>query len=218
MSIVGDFSISADAFALDHALERAPEITGKADRLASHGPQEVFPFLWATGRDFERFYRALEDDPTVTSVNICEETDEEVLYRLEWDSEFCTLIQDVVDHHAAILEAKAEDGEWNLRLRFAEEEMLSEFQNYFRKKGHEFDVHRLYQPTEPRQRAFGLTAEQHSALIAAVNNGYYSIPRHASTQEVGEELGISGNAASERIRRGCEALIKSTLMGPEKPS
>lgn len=218
MSIVGDFSIPSEAFALEHALESVPEITLKADRLASHGPQEVFPFLWATGGDFERLYRAFEDDPTVTSVNICEETKEEVLYRLTWDSEFCSLIQEIVDHHAAILESTAEDGEWNLRLRFAQEEMLSEFQSYFKKNGHEFEVHKLYTPTKPRQRVFGLTAEQHSALVAAVEEGYYSIPRKASTQEIGEVLGISGNAASERIRRGCETLIRSTLMGPEKPS
>lgn len=216
MSVVGDFTISAGAFALEHALATVPDISVEADRLASHGPQEVFPFLWATGGDFQQFYRALEDDPSVTDVNICEESGEEVLYRLEWDDDFCELIQDVVDHHAAIMEATAHGAQWNLRLRFAEEEMLSEFQSHFRESSHRFDVNKLYHPTEPRQRAFGLTSEQHAALVAAVEQGYYSIPRKASTNDVSDSLGISGNAASERIRRGCETLIKSTLMGPEE--
>ena len=93
--------------------------------------------------------------------------------------------------------------------------MLSEFQSHFQQEGLQFDVNRLYHPTEPRQRAFELTAEQHTALVTAANQGYYAIPRKATTEEVGDSLGISGNAASERIRRGCETLIKSTLMGPE---
>lgn len=215
MSVVGDFTIPAGAFALERALSTDPEMTIEADRLASHSPREVFPFLWATGGDFERFYRALEDDPTVTSVGIADETENGVLYRLEWSDAFCNLIHEMVDHHAAIMEAKAHGDEWNLRLRFAEEGMVSSFQNHFRETGHQFDVNQLYHPTEPRQRAFGLTAEQHEALVAAVNEGYFTIPRTASAEEVSETLGISANAVSERIRRGCETLIRSELILPD---
>lgn len=49
MSVVGDFSIPTNAFALEEALSTVPEMTIKADRLASHSPKEVFPFLWGSG-------------------------------------------------------------------------------------------------------------------------------------------------------------------------
>ncbi|QLG60243.1 helix-turn-helix domain-containing protein [Halorarum salinum] len=212
MSIVGDFTVPAEAFALDEALGAHPGTTVESDRLASHSPREVFPFLWARGGDLDRFHDALESDPTVTGVDVADETESEVLYRLEWDEEFCDLVHEMVDHHAAILEARARDDRWDLRLRFAEEGMLSTFQDHFREIGHEFEVNQLHRPTQPRQRAFGLTAEQHEALVAAADEGYFTVPRTASTEDVSERLDISANAVSERIRRGCESLIRSGLM------
>lgn len=211
MSIVGDFIIPADAFALEEALSAAPEMTVEADRLATHSPKEVFPFLWATGGDFDRFARGLDDDPTVDTGSVVEETENEVLYRLEWNDEFKQLVHEMIDHHAAILEATARDDQWNLRLRFAEEGMVSAFQTHFRETGHRFEVNHLAHPSEPRQREFGLTAEQYEALVTAVRNGYFTIPRTTSVEEVGEELNISANAASQRIRRGCETIVRSGL-------
>ena len=215
MSIVGDFTIPTDAFALEKALSAAPKMTLEADRLASHSPKEVFPFLWATGGDFDRFSDALEDDPTVTTATIAEDTDDEVLYRLEWNDAVCDLVHEMIDHHAAIVKATARDDRWNLRLRFAEEEMVSSFQSYFQDTRHTFEVNHLYHPSEPRQREFGLTPEQSEALVVAAQKGYFTIPRTTSVAEVGETLDISSNAASQRIRRGCETLIRSGLTIPD---
>jgi predicted DNA binding protein len=212
MSVVGDFTISTEAFVLDHALSAVPGVTIETDRLASHSPQEVFPFLWATNGEFDRFYQALDEDPSVTRVSVAEETENTMLYQLEWVDEFHDLIHQMVDHHAAILDATAHDGQWHLRLRFADEEMLSTFQTHFRETGREFQVDQRYHPTNSRQRTFGLTAEQREALVTAVNEGYFTIPRTASMTEVSEALNISANAASERIRRGCETLISSGLI------
>ena len=215
MSIVGDFTIPAEDFALDHALTTSPEMIVEADRLASHSPKEVFPFLWGTNGDSEVFFDALGDDPTVTDTSIAEETEEEVLYRLEWSDSVCSLVHEMVDHHAAVLEARAQADEWTLRLRFSNEGMVSSFQEHFRETGREFGVNQLYHPTEPRQRAFGLTAEQHEALVAAVDQGYFAIPRTTSAEELGEILGVSANAVSERVRRGCDALVRSGLTIPK---
>jgi hypothetical protein len=47
MSVVGDFRIPAGSFALEHALSATPGTRIEADRMASHSPEEVIPFLWA---------------------------------------------------------------------------------------------------------------------------------------------------------------------------
>lgn len=212
MSVIGDFRIRSDAFALDHALSTVPEMTIEADRMASHSPNEVFPFLWATDGDFEAFTQALEDDPITEEVSIADEMDSEVLYRLTWSNEFHDLIHDMIDHHASIMEASARGERWRLRLRFAEEGMVTEFQNHFRETGHGFEVMTLRSTQGPRQQTYGLTREQYEALIAAVREGYFSIPRKASAEDLGESLGISANAMSQRIRRGSENLIRSSLL------
>lgn len=211
MSAVGEFTISTESFALGHALSTVPDIILEADRLATHAPDEVFPFFWATGDDLELFQQALEDDPTTTAVSVAEKTDKEVLYRLEWRQDVLDLIQQMIDHHAAISEAKAQDGQWHLRLRFADEGMVSDFQSYFQEHGHHFEVHNLVHPSQPRQREYGLTPEQYTALVAAVKAGYFKVPRATSFDELSESLGISGNAVSQRLRRGTDAVLRSAL-------
>lgn len=212
MSVVGDFRIHAESFALEHALATDTGVTMEADRMASHSPQEVFPFFWATGGDLNAFRDALADDPSIEAVSVADELGDEVLYRLDWAEPLQDLVHDMIDHYATILEATAQGDEWALRLRFAEEAHVSSFQDHFRDIGHEFEVVSLTSPTESRQREFGLTAEQYQALVAASKRGYFSVPRTTSLEQIGDELDISTTAASERIRRGAETLIQSTLL------
>lgn len=220
MSIVGDFTIPTDSFALADALAAEPSMSVEADRLASHSTMEVIPFVWAADGDFASFESALEDDSTVDAATVVEVTTEEKLYHVEWDQSIRDLVDEVVDHHATIAEATAREGKWNLRLRFAEEEQVSTFQEHFRETDREFAVERIYHPSEPRQRMFGLTPEQREALVAAFEGGYFAIPRDASAEEIGDRLGISANAASQRIRRGSKALIRSglTIEDVEEPA
>lgn len=212
MSVIGDFAVPAESFALAHALDEIPELTVEADRLASHSSMEVMPFLWIAGSDVEHLREVLSADPSVNSTTVADEMDGEALFRITWAQEFCDLIDDMVDHHAGITRARAAHGQWSLRLRFAEEAMISEFQSHFDEEDRSFEVHSLTRPASPRGSEFGLTADQREALAVAARAGYFSIPRETSAEELGEYLGISANAASERVRRGTEALIDSGLM------
>ncbi|MFC7138366.1 bacterio-opsin activator domain-containing protein [Halosimplex aquaticum] len=212
MSVIGEFTVPAESFALADALRSAPEMRVEADRHATHSPREVLPFLWATGGDFEAFRRELDASPSVETVSVAERTDGERMYRLTWAKPFRDLIHDMIDHHAAIIEAAASGEQWSLRLRFAEEEMVSAFQEHFEETGRRFEVRSLWRPSGPRQREFGLTAEQYEALAAAVREGYFQVPREATATDLGDRLDISANAASQRVRRGSAALVRSALL------
>lgn len=212
MSVIGDFTVPADSFALGDALAANPEMHVEADRLASHSRMEALPFVWVVGDGVEALRETILGDPSVESVTVADEMDGETLFRIGWNEEFLTLIDDMIDHHAAILRAEAADEQWSLRLRFAEEEMISEFQEHFREEDRSFEVNALTRPSTPRQTEFGLTADQREALTLAARTGYFSIPRATSVEALGNRLGISANAASERVRRGTEAVIESALM------
>lgn len=212
MSVIGDFTVPAESFALANALAEIPEMTVEADRLASHSTMEVLPLLWVAGSDVETLRETLAGDPTVASVTVADGMDDETLFRIGWAGAFEDLIDEMIDHHAVVLRAEAAGDEWTLRLRFAEEAMVSDFQSYFRESDRPFEVHSLTRPSTPRQSEFGLTADQREALAVAARTGYFSIPRATSAAELGERLGISANAASERVRRGTERLIESGLM------
>ncbi|WP_436924691.1 bacterio-opsin activator domain-containing protein [Halosimplex amylolyticum] len=212
MSVIGEFTVPAESFVLEPALSSVPEISVEADRNATHGPRQVLPFLWATGGDFEAFADALEADPSVESVSVAERADEAVMYRLRWCDSFRELVHDMIDHEAAIVEATASEDRWTLRLRFGEESMVSSFQEYFDETGRHFEVRSLWHPTGPRQREFDLTSDQYEALTTAAREGYFDVPRRVSATDLGDRLGISANAASQRVRRGSAALVRNTLL------
>ncbi|QLG26101.1 helix-turn-helix domain-containing protein [Halorarum halophilum] len=211
MSVIGDFTVPASAFALSDALSAVPEMTVRGDQHATHSTMEVLPFLWASGGDFGSFTRAMREDPSVEKVTVVDELGETLLYKVEWRDEFFALVDDMVDHHAAVIDARGRDGDWRLRLRFVEDSQVSSFQRHFDETGHPFEVQRLYHPSEARQREFGLTAEQHETLTVALRKGYFGVPRRTSMEDLGGLLGVSSNAVSQRLRRGCDSLLRSTL-------
>jgi predicted DNA binding protein len=56
-----------------------------------------------------------------------------------------------------------------------------------------------------------LTDEQREVLQVAHDLGYFDVPRSATLADVAAELGISSQAASERLRRGHRQLIAQHL-------
>ncbi|EFW93068.1 DNA binding domain-containing protein [Haladaptatus paucihalophilus DX253] len=66
--------------------------------------------------------------------------------------------------------------------------------------------------TEPHER----TEQQHETLRSAMDRGYYEIPRRMTTTDLAEELGVSHQAVSERLRRGHRCLVEHGLPTPRK--
>lgn len=212
MSVIGEFSVPASSFALEESMAEQPSVVVEAERMATHSTMQVMPFLWASDCDAGTFQNALDHDPSVEDAFISEDTGDGVLYKLIWSQEFRNLVDAMVDHHGSLVEASGTAGTWNLKLRFAQRSHVSEFQDHFRGRGHEFEVERLYQPDSPRQREYNLTAEQRDTLVAAYDAGYFDVPRASSTEELAAELGISANAVSARLRRASANLVDTTLV------
>lgn len=47
----------------------------------------------------------------------------------------------------------------------------------------------------------------------AVEEGYFSVPRGTKLDEIADQLGITKQAASERVRRGTETVLRKSLIG-----
>lgn len=56
-----------------------------------------------------------------------------------------------------------------------------------------------------------LTPAQEEALRAALELGYFTVPREVTASEVAEHLSISKSAFLERLRRGQEGLLRQVL-------
>ncbi|WP_217493319.1 helix-turn-helix domain-containing protein [Haladaptatus sp. W1] len=59
---------------------------------------------------------------------------------------------------------------------------------------------------------FGLTQEQREALVLALNRGYFSTPSEITLDELANQLGITSQAVSNRVRLGTEKVLRSVLV------
>jgi predicted DNA binding protein len=209
---IATFSIEPQGFALAYALDEVPEIAVEAERIAAHSTSWVMPCLWAAGGDFDAFDAALEADSTVEEVVEATDVGDEKYYQLEWSDDVIQHVDAAIDKEASILNAEAENGEWHLRVRFVSREQFEAFRDYLADQGLTFRLQNLTESTTPRQEMGGLTDAQRDALVAAVKAGYFAIPRNATMADVADGLGISEQAASERLRRGIDHLVKTILI------
>ena len=114
---------------------------------------------------------------------------------------------------AVVLNASGDDTQWGLEVRFPDHETLSSFQEYYVDREIAVTIERIYNPTKPDAGPwYGLTQPQRVALTAAVENGYYALPREISTKELADGFDISDQAMTERLRCGIMALVSNTLL------
>lgn len=208
-------SVAVENFALSDALEAVPEMDVEAERMAAHSRHWVMPCFWAANGDFEAFDAALADDPTVTNVVSTRTYDEEKFYQVDWADEIKEHLDVCLDRQGSLLHAEATDGEWRLTARFATRDQFETFRSYLSGQDIDFRLENLTEASAPQQFMGGLSGPQRDALVAAVQVGYFGIPRQATMDDVAAELGISTQAASERIRRGIEQFVTTMLVASE---
>ena len=210
MSVVASFSLGSSEFPLGRALS----VAEGSVRLETVVPtsRSAVPYLWAPRTHVAQLERHLIEDPLVEAATTVDRVDDEALVRVEWSEDINGLIDAILDIEAVVLEAIGNNDRWVLRLRFTAYEDLSSFYHDCVDRGIDVQLERIHDPGEGRP-AYELTDEQRRALEAALRGGYFSIPREVSLDELGEQLGISDSAVSQRIRRGLERLLTTTLDG-----
>lgn len=216
MSVVAEFTVPTESFALAHTLDAVSDIGVEADRMASHSREWVLPLVWMRAEDTAAVQAAMDDDPSVVEHEALHAADGETLYRVLWSERVRRFVDAITDRTGVVLTATADADGWELSFRFANHDALAAFQAEFRDRDADFALERVVTPTEPRQREYGLTPEQYETLTLAVKSGYYDVPRTASTADLADELGVSANAVSERLRRGTATLVTATLGGPDE--
>ncbi|MFC5970507.1 helix-turn-helix domain-containing protein [Halomarina salina] len=212
MSTVILGSLPAENFALGQTLRTVDDIDIECERLVETGSESVAPLLWVRGSDHDAIEAALHDDPTTESVELLSSFDGEWLYRMEWIDRVDVVLQMLTNSEATVMEAWTDNGRWYLRVLYPNRDKLSKTVEFCEERGIEFDVERIREMEGEPSGRYGLTDEQFSALTAACEAGYFAIPREADLDELAEELGISHQALSERLRRGQEALVTETLL------
>ena len=212
MGVIAELTIPADGFDLGRITTAAESVYIELERVVPVSG-EAMPFFWASGTNFATFERNVRDQDIVESLNAIARTDEKVLYHVEWSDTVHSLTGILQGSNATILEAHGNDP-WLFRLRFHDHRGLRDFHNRCMEDGIEFRVERIYTLEEEQDAAhtFNLTTEQQTALVSAVERGYFEVPRGVTLTEIAEDLGISQQAASERVRRGANTVLRAVLL------
>jgi len=209
--LIATFSLPHDAVALEYTFQELPELEVEAERIAAHSRAWVMPCLWAANAEFDATDEVLAADPTVDRIVDGYEFGDEKYYQLDWTGEVDERIDEYVDERGSILDAEATVRGWQLRIRFISRDQFDAFRDALTERGMSFQLRDLTEPGAPRQSFGSVTPEQRNALVVARERGYFDIPRDAEVSDIADELGISDQAVSERLRRGTANLVDATL-------
>jgi predicted DNA binding protein len=213
VTVIVEFTLPSESFPFGQATSGDPDVRLQLERLVPLRENRI-PFLWATGQQFDQFEQHLRDSDIVERVEALTRVGESVLYYTKWNTEKETFLEGLRDVNGAIMEAYG-NTEWSFTVRFQDHEGLTRFHQFYQE--HNFPVHidRVYAMDEESRTeyGFGLTHEQREALTMAVEKGYFSVPRETKLAEIAEVVGITRQAASERVRRGAETVLRKSLIG-----
>ncbi|MFC7155015.1 helix-turn-helix domain-containing protein [Halomarina halobia] len=209
---IAEIGVPTDKFALHETLKRHEGVTFEIERVVAYDAGRVMPYLWSSGMDGEALTTALGSDSSVETVSLFSDVDGEQLFQVEWAGWVRTLVRQFVEEEATILAATASHDGWQFRVLFPNREALSRTHDACGGKDMDLKYLKVHQMNAERPGTLGLTTAQHETLGAALRHGYYKVPRGVTTAELADELGISHQALSERLRRAHEALVEHALM------
>lgn len=213
MSTIAELSIPAGEFALQHTLEAVDDLGIEIERVVAYDPDYVMPYVWFSGDDstLADVDDALAADPTVTEAELLTDLRNERLYRMTWVDDVTGILHLLTEEQATVLNATVMDQQWRFRVLFPERDALSQMYEFATEQGVTIDLQRIHRLDENRHGRFGLTDAQHETLIQALDRGYYEIPRKVDMEGLSNELEISHQALSERLRRAHRALVEEAI-------
>lgn len=209
MSIIATVEAPASDLGLEHSFATVSGLSFRAEQAVARGDDAALPHLWLNSEDPKVLPDALATDESVAAADRLNTAGSSRLYRIRWadPSAFADLLDSA---RATLLDARGRDGRWTLRLRFAEREALSAAIDRADRAGRSLTVRRIRESGSQPHSA-GLTDCQYEAIRLALADGYYEVPRRADLTALADDLGVSHQALSERLRRGHGVLAADAV-------
>ena len=216
MSIIAEFRIPSADFELGRILNVEGVTSIELESLVPVGDATV-PLFWVHNSTLDSFVETVQRHPAVNRASEVDVFDDRTLFTLDWDANLDHVFRGISEHGGQLLSALGTPDVWKFELRFPSHDYLNAFTSHCADAQISLDVTRVYNPTKPDVAPwYGLTEPQREAIRLAVQWGYYDIPRGCTTKELADELGISDQAVTERLRRAIVALVTFTLV-PDEP-
>lgn len=218
MGTVVDLMVPTDQFALGETFDAIPDATFETVRVAAHDPDCVMPYLWAGSADPDRLERTLRRDSTTADVRRLSLMDGRGLYRIDWQSPVRSVIGVFVRENGSLLKARAAEDRWELRVLFPDRASVSTTYSSWRQHGIDPSIQRVNGVSHMLEYGgVELSPCQHETLMKAFETNYYDVPRGITLDGLSDELDVSHQALSERLRRGHRNIIETVLRDQPAP-
>ncbi|WP_340097897.1 helix-turn-helix domain-containing protein [Salinibaculum salinum] len=166
--------------------------------------------------DTAPFEASLEADRTVERATQVVDTDYGTQYDVTYAERYPgTEIYDAaVETGGIFISGTRRPDHWEMAMRFPDRDSFGSFRH--RMQSADLSVQSLYQQeTISRAERYDISEAQREILLLASERDYFDVPREASLAELADELDVSSQAASERLRRGLDSLVERALLTPE---
>ena len=211
MATVAEFTLDSHEFPLGTVFAALPDITVQLERIIPDA-NGVVPYFWVRGTKTDTIVEQFSEHPGVTDIQLVDSADGEHLMRCQWVPEHDIVLDALIDPDVVLLSAVGTEEKWTFEIRGESREAIGTFRNYCHEHGIPITLTELH-ALEPRGAQHELTEKQREALILAFERGYFDSPRETTLQEIADELDITQQSLSSRLRRGNRRLIEKALIG-----
>lgn len=211
MATVVEFTSPAAQFPLGSVFETLPCVTVELERIIPHETR-VIPYFWVRGAEADDIEASFEDHAGLTGVRLVDSVEEEYLMRVEWNREYVGVLSGLAEAELVVLSGVGTADGWSFEVRADDRAEIGEFREYCRSNDVPIEITSVHELLPVQGPGYDLTDAQRQALVLAYERGYFDSPREASLEEIAEELDITQQSLSSRLRRGHRRLLAATLV------
>jgi predicted DNA binding protein len=209
MGVIATLGVASDDTVLGQLADSTPTSEIEVEPTIPVG-DEVASLVWMYAGDQSEVQRSIDAGSIAEVTDIVESHDDHTLYRLNWH-ERDELVQALRCSDAVLLEASGNADRWRFRIQFADSADLSRFQQECSEKDLDVVPTRIVNGDKSAECADHLSQEQREVIRLGLQDGYFEVPRQCNLQTIADQLDISDQAASARLRRGLNHLLTGQI-------
>lgn len=211
MATIMEFITPAAEFPLGTVFETLPTVTVELERLIPH-ETVIIPYFWVRGAETNDIEAAFASHEGTTDIQLVDSVEQEYLMRVEWDRDYVGILTALAETNLVVLSGVGTADGWEFEVRSDQRTEISEFRSYCQDHDIQITITAVHSLLPIHGEGYELTDTQQEALVLAFERGYFDSPRTASLEEIADEIGITQQSLSSRLRRGHRRLIDATLM------
>ncbi|MDX1744949.1 MAG: helix-turn-helix domain-containing protein [Halobacteriales archaeon] len=215
MTTVAEFSTGPDEFPLGRLFEEFPDARIELERIVPTNDQ-IVPYFWLIDGLGAGLQRGIERISGL-GVELIESVDGEVLMHAEWDPASREgILNGLIESNVDLIAATGSASGWEFEVRAKDRESIAGFVDYLADEGIPLQLRSFRQLANRKDRSDGLTQPQREGLALAYRRGYFDTPREVGLRDIADELDITPQALSSRLRRGTRHLVERMLQREEE--